>query len=123
VAPDFHNAPASFRRLAKFSKILTIISGAATLCFAISLFGFQVICWVNEDIWPDLSIAWAVTKLELRHSVFTTASEVLPPQDVTQFFWNGPTTALLFVITSLFGLFYLWLQNLEASLQGKSRES
>ena len=118
MAGIFGSSTERLRRLVRVTKTLSTGAAALTLSFVVVLFGFQTLTWMTEGSWPDRSLSWLVTNLRFQDPVFTTASEAPPSHELAQFFWNVPTTALLLLVAALFGLFYLWLTHLEASLQG-----
>src|SRR4051812_21989524 len=114
---DRSNTTSTFRRLLVFGKVLTIVSVACTLCFAILLFGFQISLWLNEGIWADMSISRVLADLRLQNPGYTTASETPASRGILQWFLDAPVTAFLIVVAGLSGGFLIWLRKLAKQLE------
>jgi hypothetical protein len=103
--------PDASLRLAKFASIASLITLAWTLLCGVMIVGWQAKFWIQEGIWPDLSIAFILTALE-GHALYQTASAERVQTSADRLL-ELPAIVPVLIASAFLTAFYLWLVKVE----------
>ena len=100
--------PDASLRLAKFASIASLITVAWTLLCGVMIVGWQAKFWVQDGIWPDLSIAFILTG----HALYQTASAERVQTSADRLL-ELPAIVPVLIASAFLTAFYLWLVKVE----------
>jgi hypothetical protein len=103
--------PDASLRLAKFASIASLITLAWTLLCGVMIVGWQAKFWVQDGIWPDLSIAFILNALE-GHAAYQTASAETVQTSADRLL-GLPAIVPVLIASAVLTAFYLWLVKVE----------
>jgi hypothetical protein len=112
------NRLSAFKRLVRFAKLTTLLSGVSTILCATAVFGVQVSSWLRTDVWETYQLSSALSKSD-ESAVYVTAStdkfqiESTNTQTMVEWFFGLPIVLLLLIAAGLHVVFYLYLVALE----------
>jgi hypothetical protein len=114
------NRLSAFKRIVRFAKLTTLLSGVSTILCATAVFRFEVSSWLRTDVWETYQLSSALRGLKSDQSaVYVTAStdkfqtELTSTQAIVDWMLGIPTVLLLLAVAALHVLFYLYLVAVE----------